>query len=179
MKNQSGEQGASATDPGTVLLRRMVADDLRFLPIEPGPYNDFGPAASRAAPAPCDLEADGTLVVEFGSALAGVVSWFWMRRHWGPNEGSACVMIGISLRPEYRGRGIGTAAQRQLVERLFQHTIVHRVEAYTDVRNLAEQRSLEKAGMRREGLVRGSQFRNGVHNDGQLYSVLRTELNQA
>jgi RimJ/RimL family protein N-acetyltransferase len=49
-------------------------------------------------------------------------------------------MIGIWLRPHYRGRGIGTSgAQAQLVDLLFRHTPTNRVEAHTDVDNIAEQ----------------------------------------
>ena len=82
-----------------------------------------------------------------------------------------------SWRPEARGRGIGTAAQRLLAEHLFATTSVHRVEAGTDVTNVAEQRALEKAGFTREGVLRGAQYRaDGSHHDLVSYAVLRTDL---
>ena len=65
--------------------------------------------------------------------------------------------------------------QRQLVELFFRHTPVNRVEAHTDVDNVAEQRALEKVGMTREGTTRGAQWRNGAFRDGYSYSVLRAE----
>ncbi len=52
---------------------------------------------------------------------------------------------------------------------------MHRVEAHTDVQNLAEQRALEKAGFTREGVTRQAQWRGGALHDGYLYSVLRSE----
>ena len=52
-------------------------------------------------------------------------------------------------------------------------TWVNRVEASTDSANLAEQRSLEKAGYIREGVARGSQFRAGAYHDLVTYSRLR------
>jgi len=58
---------------------------------------------------------------------------------------------------------------------LFETTEVNRVEASTDVENLAEQRSLEKAGFRREGIQRGSQFRAGAYHDLVVYSRLRND----
>ena len=61
--------------------------------------------------------------------------------------------IGISLAVGVRGRGIGWRAQRMLAEHLFATTEVFRVEAGTDVHNVAEQRSLEKAGFTREGVA--------------------------
>jgi RimJ/RimL family protein N-acetyltransferase len=109
-----------------------------------------------------------------GEVVAGEVVWFWQK--WGPNDGSRCPMIGIWLRPEHRGRGIGTAAQRQMAELFFRHTAVNRVEAHTDVENIAEQRALEAAGFQREGVTRGAQWRDGRYHDGMLYAVLREDL---
>ncbi len=37
----------------------------------------------------------------------------------------------------------------------------------------------KKAGLMREGVVRGSQFRDGRYNDGYLYGILRTDLDDA
>jgi RimJ/RimL family protein N-acetyltransferase len=53
---------------------------------------------------------------------------------------------------------------------------VQRVEASTDVENVAEQRSLEKAGYQREGVLRRAQYRAGDWHDLVVYSVLRGEL---
>ncbi|MGW3039382.1 GNAT family N-acetyltransferase [Kitasatospora sp. NPDC001159] len=83
--------------------------------------------------------------------------------------------IGIQLAPQARGRGIGTQAQRLLVEYLFTHTPVMRVEADTDVDNLAEQRALEKVGFTREGVHRAVTFRAGEWRDGVVYGLLRTD----
>ncbi len=84
-------------------------------------------------------------------------------------------MIGIWLTRAARGHGFGTIAQGLAVDLLFRHTTANRVEAHTDVENVAEQRALEKAGFSREGVIRGSQWRNGAYHDGYLYSVLRAE----
>jgi aminoglycoside 6'-N-acetyltransferase len=50
-----------------------------------------------------------------------------------------------------------------------------RVEAQTDVTNLAEQRALEKAGFTREGVLRKAQWRGGAYHDLVVYSKLRGE----
>jgi RimJ/RimL family protein N-acetyltransferase len=84
-------------------------------------------------------------------------------------------MVGISLQAEHRGRGLGTEAQRMLVGVLLRGLPVNRVEAWTDVENLAEQRSLEKAGFVREGVLRGAQWRRGAFHDLVAFSVLRSE----
>lgn len=62
------------------------------------------------------------------------------------------------------------------MEYLFAHTTAHRIQAETDVDNLAEQRALEKAGFTREGVMRGYSFLGGRYHDEVLYSVLRGDL---
>ncbi len=84
--------------------------------------------------------------------------------------------IGIAMLPEARGRGHGTDAQRLLADYLFAHTTAHRIQASTEVGNLAEQRALEKAGFMREGVQRGIGWRDGAWRDGVTYSLLRSDL---
>ena len=50
-----------------------------------------------------------------------------------------------------------------------------RIEAHTDVENIAEQRALEKAGFTREGVLRGVVFRDGRWRDSLSYAVLRDD----
>ncbi|MEV6924287.1 GNAT family protein [Dactylosporangium sp. NPDC051485] len=116
---------------------------------------------------------DGCLLVQLPEAVAGTVTWG--RATYGIPAWS-CWNIGAALLPEHRGRGHGTRAQRLLAEYLFDTTAVERVEAYTDVENVAEQRALEKAGFTREGLIRAAQFREGRWRSVYLYSLLRAEL---
>lgn len=114
----------------------------------------------------------GTLVVADDAAALGSVTW--RRIPFGPlNHGWN---IGIGLVAEARGRGIGTHAQKLLARYLFAHTQVNRIDAHTNVRNIAEQRALEKAGFTREGVLREAQFRNGTYHDMVLYSILRNEV---
>ena len=101
-------------------------------------------------------------VVAVGDLSAHAV-WY------GPTPGSRALNIGISIVNEYRGRGIGAIAQRILADELHNQGIV-RVEAQTDVANIAEQKALEKAGFRYEGTLRRAQGRaDGLH-DIQVWS---------
>jgi [ribosomal protein S5]-alanine N-acetyltransferase len=115
------------------------------------------------------LGADsGRFTVDVGAA-AGLVSW-----QAGCYAGPAGYFdIGIALLPEHRGRGIGWRAQAMLADYLFLHTPVERVQAGTQPENIAEQRSLEKAGFRREGVIRAAEFRAGRWRDGVLFGRLR------
>lgn len=158
-----------------VTLRPQRPTDLPLLVGGDTRFDDFGPLAPSPHPAPSRLDDAGALtVLDEQGQVAGEVSWHW--RGWGPNAGSRCAMIGIWVRAEHRGRGLGSAAQRRVAELFFTHTTVNRVEAHTDVDNVGEQRALERAGFTREGVTRGAQWRDGAYRDGVLYAVLRADL---
>ena len=113
----------------------------------------------------------GRLIVDVGGERAGFVSYVaglygGVAKHWE---------IGIALLPEWRGKGIGWRAQAMLCDYLFHHTPAMRIQAGTHAENPAEQKSLEKAGFRLEGVVRACEFRAGEWRDGYLYSRLRTD----
>lgn len=88
---------------------------------------------------------------------------------YGPTSGSRALNIGISLLEDHRGKGIGAIAQRLLAEELHAGGIV-RVEASTDVENIAEQRSLAKAGYQLEGTLRLAQARRDGLHDLQVWA---------
>ena len=144
-----------------------------------GEFNDFGlepsPANREAlANGPLRNERNGELIIEriIDAEPIGSVSWHQVR--YGPNEGSHAWNMGISLLPAARGQGFGSEAQRLLADYLFATTAVDRVEASTDVDNIAEQRALEKAGFVREGVIRGAQYRPGGRHDLVNYARLRS-----
>ncbi|MEP7378958.1 MAG: GNAT family protein [Chloroflexota bacterium] len=155
-----------------------ILDDWR-MNTERGGFNDLG---QTIKPTPRDVlvpgnglrnERRGTLICERLEDGAPVGSLSWHATGYGPNPESQCFNIGIELLADARGKGYGTEAQRLLADWLFEASDVNRVEATTDIDNLPEQRSLEKAGFRREGALRGSQFRAGTHHDLVVYSRLR------
>jgi RimJ/RimL family protein N-acetyltransferase len=112
-----------------------------------------------------------TLMVEHGGEPIGFVQW-----HPRPTSRmSYCWNIGIGLLPNTRGKGYGTTAHRLLVRYLFAHTQAHRIEAETELGNIAEQRALEKAGFTREGVHRQCAWRDGAWRDEVAYGVLRTD----
>ncbi len=173
--------------PPRVRLRDVTLDDADLLdgwdtdPESAGEFNDFGlphdPIDREAlARGPLRNERNGQLIVERladGRAIGGV-SWHKVR--YGPNPESDAWNCGIALLPEARGFGFGSEAQTQLAYYLFATTDLNRVEASTDIDNVAEQRSLERAGFHREGVARGAQFRAGAYHDLVTYSILRDDL---
>lgn len=144
-----------------------------------GGFNDFG---LRNTPTPRDAlargplrnEYNGSLLIEtLGGEVVGSVQWRAV--HYGPPDDSRAWQIGIEIKPDARGKGYGTEAQRLLADWLFAATNTNRVEAGTDIENVPEQRSLEKAGFARDGVMRGSQFRAGAYHDLVIYSRLRSD----
>ena len=169
-----------------VRLREIAPADAELLdawrsePRSMGEFNDFGvdvpPLASALGEGRRFVEEEmGRVAVERleDGGVIGDMSWHPVR--YGPNEGSKALNIGISLHPDARGQGYGVEAQRLLADLLFDLFEVVRVEASTDVDNLAEQRALEKAGFTREGVLRQAQHRSGGHHDLVVYSRLRDD----
>lgn len=119
------------------------------------------------------IGAEGSwLAVEHERGFVGIVSFR------DRTEGSAKGLvfeIGAALLPEHRGQGIGGEAHRQLVEYLFLNTAAHRLQAFTETENTAEQRTLEKAGFQREGVMREHFFRGGDWRSSVVYGLLREE----
>ncbi|HZE33426.1 MAG TPA: GNAT family protein [Actinoallomurus sp.] len=113
----------------------------------------------------------GTLIVARGEERLGFVNWGRLRT----TRNSYCFVMGIAMLPEARGHGYGTEAHRLLSRYLFAHTTVNRIQADTEVDNVAECRALERAGFSREGVMRGYGWRDGAWRDGVTYSILRTD----
>jgi RimJ/RimL family protein N-acetyltransferase len=149
-----------------------------------GEFNDFGTPPDPAQRAdvrealtrgPLRNERNGQMIIERLSDGAPIGTVGWHGVSYGPGPGSRAWNIGISLLPEARGHGYGPDAQRQLADWLFANTDANRVEAQTDVQNVAEQRALEKAGFVREGVARQSQFRAGGYHDLITFARLRDD----
>jgi len=172
---------------GDVRLRPVTSGDLPYLvskqtPEVTAPYNWFGFRSETEIVRHFEDdgflgELYGKLIVELDTADGpfpiGDVSWHAV--DYGPPPASRCWNIGITLDPEWRGFGHGTRAQRLLADHLFATTTAERVEASTDVENMAERRALERAGFSFEGVLRRAQFRGGAWHDLALYSLARGE----
>lgn len=111
----------------------------------------------------------GRLMVQADGEVAGYVSY--SKGRYGIQ--GDYYEIGIALLPAFRGLGIGWRAQAMLTDYLFEHTPVVRIQAGTQPENVAEQKSLLRAGFQLEGIIRACEFRSGAWRDGYLYSRLR------
>lgn len=88
--------------------------------------------------------------------------------------------MGWSIARPVWGRGLATEAARAVIDAAFKvHQDLNRIEATADTRNVASQRVMEKAGMRREGVPRQSRISRRELLDEAYFGILRNEWAEA
>ena len=105
------------------------------------------------------------LMVELEGQPVGFVTAFLVR------EGM--VRVGIQLDENCRGQRVGSRAFALLRDYLLENFPLVRLEADTDVDNIAAQKMLERCGFRAEGVLRKYRFHHGSYHDSYLYSYIR------
>lgn len=108
--------------------------------------------------------------------------WFFIEKKDGTKIGGIIhflvgnlLEIGYILVPSERGKGYASEAVKIMVDYLFLSRDAVRIQANTDVNNLASQKVLEKAGFKKEGTIRKNAFFRGEWRDSCLFSILREE----
>jgi RimJ/RimL family protein N-acetyltransferase len=87
--------------------------------------------------------------------------------------------IGYWCAAEARGRGVVTRALRMLCRYGLGEPGLGRLELVTDPENLASQRVAEKAGFKREGVLRSHALHpDGRRRDSVMFSLLPGELRE-
>jgi [ribosomal protein S5]-alanine N-acetyltransferase len=86
------------------------------------------------------------------------------------------VDIGYWVRAEARGRGVATRALVLVARFAVKELDAERVQLTTDPSNAASQRVAEKAGFRREGILRSLHEIKGRRRDAVMFSLLPNEL---
>jgi len=156
------------------MLRRATPDDLAIL-IALARREDV--ARTLATDAPESLaealedEAGELLVIEDGGKVVGAVRWALVNR-----RSRIADIRTLMLDPAERGRGLATAAVRELAERLFLERWLHRVEAEVYGFNIGGRRVFERAGFVNEGVRRRAYDREDGWQDGVRYGLLSDEL---
>ncbi|GAA5176712.1 GNAT family N-acetyltransferase [Niveibacterium umoris] len=81
--------------------------------------------------------------------------------------------FGYWLGEPHWGQGIASAAARAMADHAFTHLRFERLEGAVFEWNAASMRVLEKAGFRREGVLRKSVFKDGQLIDSVMHARLR------
>ena len=112
----------------------------------------------------------------------GEGQWYFVEKKDGTKVGyighfksKDCVGIGYMSVKVERGKGYGSEAVQMMVDYLFLHKNIVRIQAEMHPDNKASQRVLEKAGFMFEGRIRKSFFSRGVYRDTAMFSILREE----
>jgi ribosomal-protein-serine acetyltransferase len=83
--------------------------------------------------------------------------------------------IGYWLAPEYAGRGLITRACRAVIDRLFEHERLRRVEIWSAAGNRPSRAVAERLGFTLEGVLRQSDYFNNAFHDYAVYGMLAEE----
>ena len=89
--------------------------------------------------------ADGMLI---GESFFTLLPEGYVFGRWKKPENIVCLMGDIKLKPEFWGRGLGTAGMQQVVKWLFGNTICSLLVVPPHRKNPAAQRVYEKAGFK-------------------------------
>lgn len=73
----------------------------------------------------------------------------------------------------YKGRGVATEASRQLIDYAFSELHLNKIYLYTEVKNVAAQRLVEKIGFAKEGCVVQDLYSKGSFVDRFIYGLLK------
>jgi aminoglycoside 6'-N-acetyltransferase len=113
------------------------------------------------------------LTIELDGRVSGMIQFF---QELTPRYRHATV--DLFLDPALHGRGLGTAAVRMLVERLFGELGHHRVTIDPAAANVAAVRAYEKAGFRTVGVMRRYErdVAGEAWHDSLLMELLADEL---
>jgi RimJ/RimL family protein N-acetyltransferase len=144
------------------------ADSRPWRPIPPG-----SSASPYVATDPRDDVAAFSVVELADDALAGEALL------WGIDTHNRTAHIGISLRPSFRGRGLGTDVVRVLCEYGFTVRGLHRLQAETLADNDAMIRAAVQVGFTLEGTLRGAAWVTGAFADEVVLGLLADEWTRA
>jgi RimJ/RimL family protein N-acetyltransferase len=83
--------------------------------------------------------------------------------------------ISYGVHPDVWGRGVATAAARELLRIGFADRRLHRIVATCDPRNVASARVIVKLGMTYEGRLRENLLIRDGWRDSDVYSLIEDE----
>jgi RimJ/RimL family protein N-acetyltransferase len=98
---------------------------------------------------------------------------------WGIDLHNRTAHLGISLRPVFHGRGLGTDVIRVLCHYGFAVRGLHRLQIETLTDNAAMIRIAANAGFTQEGVLRNSAWVSGDFVDEVILGLLVTEWRRA
>jgi len=165
---------ATAADAGCLARIRAEPSVRRYQPIHQHPVERLAAMLARREALSLDHELDGKVqwVIECEGECAGWVTLDVTSREHGIGS------VGYSVSEALRGRGMATAAVREVVAIAFDPDglALDRLEANAAVANVASRRVLAKAGFQEEGIARGLLVIDGVRIDHVRFGLVRPPM---
>jgi RimJ/RimL family protein N-acetyltransferase len=164
------------------LLRRATATDVDFLAdlAEHDEVEPFMAAVSARGHEELleevrrsdeEPELHGRFVIEVEGQRAGTMAFDVANR-----RSRIAYLHAIMLHPDYRGRGLATAATRLLTSHLVFDLDYHRIQLEVYGFNERAVRHFERAGFLHEGVRRQAYWRHGGWVDVILFGLVREDL---
>ena len=165
---------------GDLALRPWTEDDVpalvvacndaeitHWIPVIPSPYTEADALAFVRGEA---RPEDHSLAITLDGVVVGAIGM-------GVNSMNYRGRIGYWVAATARGRGVCTRALRLLSRWALDELELQRLDLITDPDNVASQRVAEKAGFRREGVLRAHlRHPDGRIRDSVMFSLLPGEL---
>ena len=108
--------------------------------------------------------------------------WFFVEKNDGTKVGlilhflsAGEIEIGYNIVPHQRNKSYATQAIQIMVDYLFLAKNIERIQAKVDQENVHSWKALEKAGFKREGILRKTFYSRGKWKDDCMYSIIREE----
>jgi RimJ/RimL family protein N-acetyltransferase len=171
---RAGKVGLRARDEADVavlhaelyedIATRVRADSRPWLPI---------PAASAASPYAVGDPRDDVAVFSVVELASGELAGEALL--WAIDPHNRMAHLGVSLRPAFRGRGLGADVVVALCEYGFAVRGMHRLQVDTLAGNTAMVRAAERAGFVPEGRLRRAAWVNGEFADEVILGLLAAD----
>ena len=171
---RAGKVGLRARDEAdvAVLHAELYEDIPTRVQADSRPWHPI-PASSAASPYAVSQPRDDHAVFSIVELASGELAGEALL--WAVDLHNRSAHLGVSLRPAFRGRGLGADVVLALCEYGFAIRGLHRLQVDTLASNAAMIRAAERAGFVREGSLRRAAWVNGEFADEVLLGMLVTE----
>src|SRR2546430_3219223 len=180
---RAGKVGVRARDEAdvAVLHAELYEDIATYMIADSRPWRPL-PAGSPASPYAIgepgdDLALFSVVELDHGELAGGELAGAALL--WAIDLHNRSAHLGLSLRPSFRGRGLGSDVVLALCEYGFTVRGLHRLQVDTLASNAAMIRAAERAGFTLEGTLRAAGWVNGDFADEVILGLLASDWARA
>ena len=155
-----------AYDLSVALSNKRVLDNLRDGLPYPYTVSD-GEDFIKAMLSAHENDIFAFAIVADGKAVGSIAAYRQGNIH------SRTAELGYYVAQEFWGRGLATAAVKEICAYVFENSDIMRIYAEPFARNAASCRVLEKSGFSLEGIMRKNAVKNGIVEDMKLYALIK------